>query len=110
MLLTICAPMIYTAPCVMILIRADTLCGQVGGGWALEIESFLGPVKWHRADRRTLFGAQKAQGCINHGCIGGFMYKSLRGRFRGPGGGGWGSRCIKELNRPARATQAHKGT
>ncbi len=26
--------------------------GQVGEGWPLEIESFLGPVKWHRADRR----------------------------------------------------------
>ncbi len=37
----------------------DTLCGQVGGSWALEIESFLGPVKWHRADRRVPFGAQK---------------------------------------------------
>ncbi len=50
------APMIYTAPCVMFLIRADTLRGQVGGGWALEIVSFLGPVKWHRADRRVPFG------------------------------------------------------
>jgi len=29
------APMIYTAPCVMFLMRADTLRGQVGGGWAL---------------------------------------------------------------------------
>jgi hypothetical protein len=34
----------------MFLMRAETLRGQVGGGWALEIESFLGPVKWHRAD------------------------------------------------------------
>ncbi len=33
--------------------RADTLRGQAGGGWALEIESFLGSVKWHRADRRV---------------------------------------------------------
>ncbi len=39
--------------------RADTLRGQVGGGWALEMESFLGPVKWHWADRRVPFGAQK---------------------------------------------------
>jgi hypothetical protein len=39
--------------------RADTLRGQVGGGWALEIESFLGPVKWHRADKQVQFGAQK---------------------------------------------------
>jgi hypothetical protein len=51
--MTIYAPMIYTAPCVMFLMRADTLRGQVGGGWALEMESFLGPVKWHRADIRN---------------------------------------------------------
>jgi hypothetical protein len=38
--------MIYTSLCVMILMRADPLLGQVGGGWALEISSFLGP-KWH---------------------------------------------------------------
>ncbi len=31
----------------------------MGEGWALEIESFLGPVKWHRADRRVPFEAQK---------------------------------------------------
>jgi hypothetical protein len=35
----------------MFWMRAYPLRGQVGGGWALEIESFLGPVKWHRADR-----------------------------------------------------------
>jgi hypothetical protein len=34
------APLIYTAPCVMFLMPADTLRGQVGWGWALEIESF----------------------------------------------------------------------
>ncbi len=39
--------------------RAYPLRGQVGGGWALELESLLGPVKWHRADRRVPFGAQK---------------------------------------------------
>ncbi len=33
------------------MIRADTVCGQVGGGWSLEMESCLGIVKWHRADR-----------------------------------------------------------
>ncbi len=33
----------------MFLMRADTLRGQLGGDWALEMESFLGPVKWHRA-------------------------------------------------------------
>ncbi len=42
-------------------IRAYPLRGQVGGGWALEIESFLGPVKWLRADRRVPFGAQKTR-------------------------------------------------
>ncbi len=35
---------------------------QVGGGWALEIESFLSPVKWHRADRPVPFGAQSSLG------------------------------------------------
>jgi hypothetical protein len=44
-LLAIYAPMIYTAPCVMFLMRADTLRGQVGGGCALDIKSFSGPVK-----------------------------------------------------------------
>jgi hypothetical protein len=39
----------------------DPLRGQDGEGWALEIESFLGPVKWHRADRRVPFGAQKTR-------------------------------------------------
>ena len=52
------ASMIYTAPCIMFWIRAYPLRGEVGGGWALEFESFLGPVKWHRADRRVPFGAQ----------------------------------------------------
>jgi hypothetical protein len=50
--------MIYTAPCIMFMIRSDPLLEQMGGGWALEIDNFLGPVKWHRADRRVLFGAQ----------------------------------------------------
>jgi hypothetical protein len=48
-MLAIYASMIYTASCIMFLMRADTL-QQVGGGWPLEIESFLGPVKWHRAN------------------------------------------------------------
>ncbi len=48
-----------STPCVMLLMQQHPLRGQVGGGWALEIESFLGPVKWHRADRRVPFGAQK---------------------------------------------------
>jgi hypothetical protein len=39
--------------------RGYTLRGEVGGGWALEFPSFLGPVKWHRADRRVPFHAGK---------------------------------------------------
>ncbi len=50
-ILAIYAPMIYTTPCIMFLMRADTLRGRVGGGWALEIKSFLGPVKFRQADR-----------------------------------------------------------
>ncbi len=40
------APMIYTSMCIMLWMNAYPLLGQVGGGWALEISSFLGP-KWH---------------------------------------------------------------
>ena len=42
--------MIYTAPCIMFWMRTYPLRGEVGGGWALEFSSFLGPVKWHRVD------------------------------------------------------------
>ncbi len=38
--------------------RAYPLLGEVGGGWALEFSSFLGPVKWHPAVRWVPFGAQ----------------------------------------------------
>jgi hypothetical protein len=50
--------MIYTAPCVMLLMRADTLRGGVVGGLALEISSFVGPCEMARADRRVPLGAQ----------------------------------------------------
>jgi hypothetical protein len=60
--ITINAPFIYTAPCIMFWMRVYPLRGQVGGGWALEFESFLGPVKWHRADRRVPFGPKKLWG------------------------------------------------
>jgi hypothetical protein len=40
------APIIYTALCIMFGMCAYPLLGQVGGGWALEFSSFLGP-KWH---------------------------------------------------------------
>ena len=53
------APMIYTVLCIMFWMHAYPVLGQVEGGWALEFESFLSRVKWHRADRRVLFGAQK---------------------------------------------------
>ncbi len=56
MIITIYAPMIYTAPCVMLLMREHPLQGKVAEDWALEIESLVGPVKWHRADRRVPFG------------------------------------------------------
>ncbi len=59
--LAINAPMIYTALCVLFFMRADPLWGQVGGGWALEIESFLGPVKWHRDDRQYHLGPKKVE-------------------------------------------------
>jgi hypothetical protein len=29
----------------------NVLDAGIGGGWALEFSSFLGPVKWERADR-----------------------------------------------------------
>ncbi len=41
--------MIYTASCTMVWMRAYPLLGEVGGGWALEFSSFLGPVKWEQA-------------------------------------------------------------
>ncbi len=39
------------------------LLGQVGGGWALEIVTFLGPVKWHRADMQAsaIWGPKKSR-------------------------------------------------
>jgi hypothetical protein len=45
----------------MFSMRAYPLLGQMGGGWALEFKSFWGPVKWHRADRRVPFVAQKTR-------------------------------------------------
>jgi hypothetical protein len=44
-----------------VLVRAYPLQWQVGGDWALEIESFLVPVKWHQADMRVPFVAQKTR-------------------------------------------------
>jgi hypothetical protein len=41
--LAIYGPMIYTALYIMLLMRAKPLRGQVGGGWALEIETLFRP-------------------------------------------------------------------
>jgi hypothetical protein len=68
----------------MFWMRAYPLRGQVRGGWALEIESFLGPVKWHRADRRVPLGAQKTRWF--------YAQEAHKGGFRAHtvGGGGAG--------------------
>jgi hypothetical protein len=44
--ITIYAPMIYTAPCVMVLMRADTYVGKWGGGGGFggEKENFFGHI------------------------------------------------------------------
>ncbi len=47
-----------------VLVRAYPLQGQVGGGWALEFESFLGPVKWHWAENSR---AQPPPTCPSNG-------------------------------------------
>ncbi len=44
-------PLIYTAPYRMLMMRENPLQEQVGGGSSPEIETFLGPVKWHRSVR-----------------------------------------------------------
>ncbi len=52
-IITMYAPMIYTAPCVRFFMWADRLRGEVGeggGGLALEIESFVGPCEIARAE------------------------------------------------------------
>jgi hypothetical protein len=69
-----------------------------GRGLALEFSRFLGPVKWHRADRQVPF--HRCKGCFKHksplvtftGCI--------LGRSRAHNCGEWRSRWIKELNSP----------
>ena len=48
--LAIYAPIIYTAQYVMVFMGAN-LRGQVGRGWSLEINNFIGPVKWQQALR-----------------------------------------------------------
>jgi hypothetical protein len=50
------APVIYTAQCIMFWMRAYRypLLGEVGGGWALEFPSSLGP-KWQCCGTVTIF-------------------------------------------------------
>jgi hypothetical protein len=43
----------------MFLMRADPLRGQVGRGLGPGKREFFGAVKWHRAERRVPFRAQK---------------------------------------------------
>ncbi len=68
-----------TVLCVMLLMRANPRLGQMGGGWALEISTFLGP-KWHLPEGLMPF--QKAlptHTCprIGFACIKSFMYGGL---------------------------------
>jgi hypothetical protein len=67
--LIIYAPMIYTALCIMFWMRAYPLLGEVGGGWALEFSSLLGP-KWHLPIGSMPFSlAQKTREFQGPGCI-----------------------------------------
>jgi hypothetical protein len=45
----------------MPLMGAASITRASGRGWALEIETFWGPVKWHRVDRRVPLRAQKSK-------------------------------------------------
>ncbi len=71
--LAIYAPMIFTAPCVMFLMRADMYITRASGrGLGPGNRELKGPAKWHRADRRVPFGAKithimdlHANRCIN---------------------------------------------
>ncbi len=59
--ITIYAPMIYTASCVMFLVRADTL-GRWGSGRVglmLEISSLWAPVKWPQPIGECRLGPKK---------------------------------------------------
>ncbi len=62
--------MIYTAY-VMLMMRENPSQGQVGGGWAQEIETFLGSVKWH-------LGSKKSRSA----CFKSIMYRAVS--IRGP--------------------------
>ncbi len=62
----------------MFWMHAYPLWGEVGGGWALEFSSFLGPVKWHGAYRRVPFGAQMALAIwAPNACIENIMHRAV---------------------------------
>ncbi len=70
------APMIYTTQCVMFLMRADLLWGQVGGGWVWK-SRFFGPCEMTSSREASAIWGPKTldlTGC--KGCI--------LGRFQGP--------------------------
>ncbi len=56
------SPMIYTAPCVMLLMRPASITRASGRGLGPGNRDFLGPVKRHRADRRVPFGMFTKEG------------------------------------------------
>ncbi len=123
-IIAIYSPMIYSAPCIIVLDVCISIRRASGrrlgpGNW-----EFFGPVKWHHhlGPKNSRFQsptpsqvmAMYASKLLCTGlyrCTGGFMHKSPQGRFHvGSILWGWGTRCIKELNLPARAAQVHKGT
>ncbi len=56
----------------------------MGGGWALDFESFLGPVKWHRADRRVPFRTIVTSALVVRFVIfGGFFIAKIQQTFIG---------------------------
>ncbi len=69
--------MIYPAPCIMFWMRAYPLHGQVGGGWALKFESFLGPVNSRAHPPPTC--PSNGYACIQTLCTG--LYKSYVHRW-----------------------------
>jgi hypothetical protein len=92
-IITIYAPVIYTALCIMFWMRAYTLRGEVGGGWALEFPSFLDPVTGLEKTRVFLIKTQPSGffGFLgvfaqNRGFLGFFF--SFKNTFR----------CIQTLN------------
>jgi hypothetical protein len=76
---------------------------QVGGGWDLKIESFLGPVKWHRAIR---FYAQEPTREVSGPILWGMEEQVHKGTYDPPRA----AQVHKGTYDPPRAAQVHKGT